>query len=122
MPQFSANKLKKSIKTDIAFVKSHTLQPQWYKKFKIFILVGVLVVFYFLFGLKQTLMFLLLFLFLSFLVHMLYRTKTETFQKIWMDFKVNPVEGNSEPQRIGMLYYTLVFINAIISYFLSRLV
>ena len=42
------------IKYDLSFLKSHTLQPKWFKILKIFILVGVLLGSYSLFGFAAT--------------------------------------------------------------------
>ena len=36
------NSLLDEIKVDLAFVRSHTLQPTWYKALKVVILVGFL--------------------------------------------------------------------------------
>ena len=35
-------KLLKEIKDDLNFIKSHTLQPKWYKIFKVFMILGFL--------------------------------------------------------------------------------
>jgi len=51
------SKLIQAIKDDLSFIKSHTLQPQWYKILKVFILIGFLVGYHGLFGLWKTVIF-----------------------------------------------------------------
>ena len=46
------------IKYDFRFVKTHTLQPEWYKILKVFILLGFLAGYSLLFGPTKTLLFL----------------------------------------------------------------
>jgi hypothetical protein len=41
------------IKIDVAFVRSHTLQPKWYKALKVVILAGFLAGYGYLFGLAR---------------------------------------------------------------------
>lgn len=43
-------KLLKEIKDDAIFIRSHTLQPKWYKIFKVFMILGFLGGHLFLFG------------------------------------------------------------------------
>ena len=121
MPKNIFSNLSQFIKTDVAFVKSHTLQPTWYKAGKIFIIFGVLAVLYILFGLKRLIAFLLPFLVFSFLLHMMYRWKTKTWNRSWADFKVEDIRGQIKAKRIGWLYYLLLFINAVVSFVLSAL-
>jgi len=113
-------KLLEEIRQDVKFVKSHTLQPGWYKILKVFILVGFLIGYYAWFGIMETLIFFASFIFLSFLVHMLYRVKTNKWQRSWLDFVV--VEENHELKAtsIGVFYYSAIVINALISLVISR--
>ncbi len=46
------------IKSDIDFVKGHTLQPAWYKVFKIFLILIVIAAYWFFFGFIKTILFL----------------------------------------------------------------
>jgi hypothetical protein len=59
-------KLLKEIKDDLNFIKSHTLQPKWYKSFKVFMILGFLGGHLFLFGVLKTIVFSGVFFFLEF--------------------------------------------------------
>ena len=109
-------KLLQEIKDDVAFVKSQTLQPKWYKFLKVFILFGVVAGYSYFWGWAKTFIFLIVFLFLSLLVHLLYRANTNKWTRSWLDFEV--VEG--KPKSIGMYYYLLVALSAIISIVISQ--
>jgi hypothetical protein len=113
-------KIINEIKDDITFIQSHTLQPAWYKVLKIFILLSVLVVYWFLWGLPKTLVFLLGFLLLSLLLHLAYRTGTHKFQKSWLDFKVVEEDGKIRAKSIGAFYYAAILINTVIAALLSH--
>lgn len=113
--------LLKEVKDDVDFVKSHTLQPKWYKYGKIFILLGVLVGYYALFGLSKTAVFLGVFFLLSLLLHMLYRVKTHKFTRSWLDFVVVDEDGQPKAQRIGAFYYGAIICNAIVALVISQL-
>jgi hypothetical protein len=115
-------KLPQDIKEDVDFVKSHTLQPKWYKVLKVFILAGVLAGYYFFFGWKKTIVFFAVFLFLSLLVHLIYRAKTNKFKQTWLDFVV--VEENNKPKAksIGIYYYSAIIFNAILSILISQVI
>jgi len=114
------NKLLEEIKYDLSFISTHSLQPKWYKFLKVLILVGFLAGYLLLFGLSATAVFFVAFLFLSFLVHMLYRTKTNRFKRSWLDFVV--VEENNEirAKSIGKFYYSAIVLNAILSLAISQ--
>ncbi|HSF83719.1 MAG TPA: hypothetical protein VLA49_20980 [Anaerolineales bacterium] len=115
------SKLLDEIKTDVSFVKSHTLQPRWYKILKVFILLGFLAGYYLLFGITKTVVFFAVFIFLSFLVHLFYRFKTNKWQRSWLDFVV--VEENNEikAKSIGVFYYSAVVLNAVLSLVVSQI-
>jgi hypothetical protein len=113
--------LLKEVKDDVNFVKSHTLQPKRYKFGKIFILLGVLIGYYLLFGLAKTAIFLAVFLFLSLVLHMLYRVKTHKFTRSWLDFVVVEEDGQPKAQHIGAFYYVAIVINLGIAIFISQL-
>lgn len=104
------------IKYDLNYLKSHSLQPRWFKILKVFILMGFLIGHYYLFGLLATLLFLATFIFLSSIVHLTYRIKTNKYTQSWLDFVV--VEENNEltTKRIGKFYYSAVIINVILSF------
>ena len=107
------------IKYDLGFLKSHTLQPQWFKIVKIFILLFLLAGYYFLFGLPKTLLFFVTFIFLMSIVHFVYRSKTKKYTKNWLDFVVN--KDGKEPKRIGKYYYPVIILNATIAFIISQL-
>ena len=108
------------IRYDVHFVKSHTLQPRWYKIAKVFILVGFLTGYALLFGLRTTLIFLVIFLILAAALHMLYRVKTEKFTRTWMDFVVIHEEGETRMKRIGMFYYSCILLFAVVAGVVSQ--
>jgi len=114
-------KFLEEIKFDAKFIKGHTLQPKWYKILKVFFMLGFLAGFFFLFGGKKTLLFCGLFLSLSLIVHMVYRTNTKKYTQSWLDFKVTDNDGQMEYQRIGIYYYLAVALNGIVSFVISQL-
>jgi hypothetical protein len=108
------------IKYDLNFLKSHTLQPKWFKIFKVFILIGFSVGYYFLFGLTATILFLVTFISLMLVVHFTYRIKTNKFTTNWLDFIVIGDSGEQKTKRIGKYYYPAIILNAIISFIVSQ--
>lgn len=108
------------IKFDAEFIRGHTLQPQWYKILKVFLLLGGLAGYYFLFGGRRTLIFSLIFFGLATLVHLTYRTKTQKFTRSWLDFVVTEVEGQLLYQPIGKFYYLAVLLSLIFAIILSQ--
>ena len=102
-------------KKDISFIIHHKLQPKWFKLFKILLLLSVITFYFFFFGLLKTCIWLSTFVFSALVIHFLYRFKTQSYSKSWMDFQVKKTETGSEYKRIGLLYYSLVFISFIIS-------
>jgi len=113
-------KLGDGIKYDLSFIKSHTLQPKWYKVFKVFILASVLVAYYVLFGLSKTIVFFAVFLAFALAVHMLYRVKTRKFTRTWLDFVVDGDGEKAKPVSIGWFYYCAVALSAIIAVLVSQ--
>jgi hypothetical protein len=113
-------KLIDEIKYDLNFLQSHTLQPKWFKILKVFILFGFLVGYYFLFGLVKTILFGITFIFLSALVHLIYRAKTKKWKQSWLDFVVIEENNKIETKRIGKFYYSAVIVNAILSFAISQ--
>src|SRR4030042_6007464 len=109
------SRLLEGLKIDLKFIGSHSLQPRWYKLLKVLLLVGFLVGFGLLFGLRRTIIFLATFLLLSSLVHFLYRAKTNTWRRSWLDFVVVEENGEPRPVRIGAYYYAAVVLNAVLS-------
>lgn len=107
---------------DFKFIKSHTLQPTWYKIFKIIFVLAVILGYYLIFGSTKTIIFALAFFSLSFMVHMIYRVKTEKFTKTWLDFVVLEEGDRTRAESIGKFYYTAIFLNAIISFVLSQVI
>ena len=112
--------LLEEIKHDVKFVKSHSLQPKWYKALKVAILLGFLVGYGCLFGLARTAIFFASFLSLSFLVHLLYRAKTQRWQRSWLDFVVAEENGKIVAKSIGKFYYSAIVFNAILSVVISQ--
>ncbi len=116
------SKMLKEIQDDARFVRSHTLQPKWYKFGKIFILLGVLGGYSALFGWRRMLIFLGAFLLLSLLLHLLYRAGTHKFTRTWLDFVVVEEGGVPKAQRIGVFYYAAIMVNALIALGISLLI
>ena len=114
-------KFLKEIKDDLSFIKSHTLQPKWYKIFKVFMILGFLAGYLFFFGPIKTSVFFGTFFSLSLLVHLVYRIKTDKWQRSWLDFVVVEENGEPRPQRIGKYYYSFILFNVIISLSVSQL-
>ena len=114
-------KLIEAIIHDLKFIRSHTLQPQWYKVLKVFIILGFLLGYYLLFGLLKTLLFAGIFFLLGLIMHMVYRVKTKKFTTSWLDFIVVEQDGELKTERIGKYYYLAVAVNAILSLIVSQL-
>ena len=114
-------KLLNEIKRDLKFVQSHTLQPKWYKILKIFIVLGFLLGYYCLFGILKTLLFFVTFIFLSFVVHMIYRVKTDKWTKSWLDFIVIEENNEKKAKSIGRFYYSAVVIDAMLAIIISQI-
>jgi len=113
-------KLVDEIKVDLSFIKSHSLQPKWYKVLKVFILVGFLVGYYLLFGFAKTALFFASFIALSAVVHLIYRAKTKRWTSSWLDFVVVEEENQVTAKSIGKFYYSAVVVNAILSLVISQ--
>jgi len=114
------SKLLEAIKTDANFIKSHTLQPQWWKVLKVFIVLGFLVGYGLLFGVRRTVIFLAIFLFLSLLLHLLYRVNTNTWTESWLDFVVEERDGEIKGKSIGPHYYVAIVCNTILAVIVSQ--
>jgi len=113
--------LLQGIAEDLRFIRSHSLQPQWYKTLKAFILLGFLLGYWTFFGLKRTAIFLLAFFLLSLGLHLLYRAGTHGWKRSWLDFVVAEQDGEIRPQRIGIFYYLAIVLNAALSVVASQL-
>lgn len=114
-------KLLQEIKDDLNFIKSHTLQPKWYKVLKVFILAGFLAGYYYLFGLMKTVMFFSVFLFLMLLVHLVYRFKTNKFRQSWLDFIVVDSGEGVKAKSIGKFYYAAIILNTLCAVIISQI-
>ena len=121
VPQIKTINLLQEIKYDLNFIKSHSLQPKWYKFLKVFILVGFLVGYWRLFGFTKTKVFFAIFIFLSLFVHLLYRAKTNKFRRSWLDFVVVEEENEIKAKSIGKFYYMAIVLNASIAVFISQM-
>ena len=113
-------KLLDEIKYDMSFIKSHTLQPRWFKIAKIFILFGFLVGYTCLFGWIKTVLFFAALIFLSLIVHLVYRVKTNKWKQSWLDFVVIEENGERKTNRIGRFYYSAVAFNVVLSLVISQ--
>jgi hypothetical protein len=114
-------KLLNEIKHDLSFIKSHTLQPQWYKLLKVFIVLGFMAGYSFMFGALKTLLFFIVFFSLALLVHFTYRIKTNRWTQSWLDFVVIEENGEIRADRIGIFYYLAIILNAGLSLIISQL-
>ena len=114
------NKLLTEIKHDLTFIKSHTLQPKWFKIFKVFLVFGILWGYVCLFGWGKTIVFAVSFFGLMAIVHFVYRAKTRRFSQNWLDFIVYEEGGELKYKRIGMFYYGAILVSAILSLVLSQ--
>lgn len=113
------NKILREIKIDLAFLRGHTLQPAWFKVAKVFILLGVLLGYYFLFGFSATILFMAVFFGLMLVVHFIYRNKTKTYTQSWLDFTVPEDTEGGKPKRIGKYYYPFIILNASLAVLVS---
>ena len=113
-------KLLDEIKYDLAFLKSHTLQPKWFKMMKVFILLGLLGGYLWLFGIVKTMLFSGTFLLLMLLVHFTYRIKTKKYTRSWLDFTAVQPGDRKAPPRIGKYYYPAILINLTIALAISQ--
>ncbi|NOQ39250.1 MAG: hypothetical protein GQ562_02950 [Anaerolineales bacterium] len=113
-------KLLKEIKDDANFIKSHTLQPEWYKIFKVFMILGFLAGYLFFFGPLKTIVFSGVFFSLSLLVHLAYRIKTNKWTQGWLDFVIAEENGEPRPKGIGKYYYSAVVVNTLIALLISQ--
>ena len=107
---------------DFKFIRSHTLQPKWYKVFKIVLVLVVISGYYLIFGSAKTIILALAFFGLSSIVHIMYRVKTRKFTKTWLDFVVVEDGDHTRAESIGRFYYLAVILNVIISCVLSQIV
>lgn len=114
-------KLGDEIKYDLNFLGIHTLQPRWYKILKVFILLGFLIGFYFLFGLARTALLIACFVAFTLVIHFTYRIKTKKYTQSWLDFRVEK-DASRKPKRIGKYYYPAVILSAILSFLLSLVI
>ena len=114
-------KFLEEIRYDAIFIQGHTLQPKWYKILKAFLLLGLIIGYYLIFGGNRTVVFFGCFFGLSLVVHMVYRNKTNKFTQSWLDFKVSENNGQLEYQRIGIYYYLAIATNGVISLLISQL-
>jgi hypothetical protein len=114
------SKLLDEIRYDAGFIRSHSLQPKWYKVLKVFILLGFLLAYLGFFGWAKTVIFFTVFLGLNLLIHMLYRVKTNKYRQSWLDFTVVEQNGEIRAKSIGMYYYLMVIFNTIIALVISQ--
>jgi hypothetical protein len=114
------SKVINEIKDDLSFIKSHTLQPQWYKVFKIFMILGFLAGYFYLFGILKTILFFVIFILLSLIVHLIYRVNTNKWTRSWLDFVVAEENGEIKAERIGKFYYMAIVVNTLLSLVISQ--
>lgn len=114
-------KFLEEVKTDLSFIRSHTLQPTGYKVFKVVVLVAGAVLYLVQFGAAKTIAFFGIFFSMCLFVHMVYRVKTDTWQRTWLDFIVTEENGEIKPDRIGVYYYSAVLFNALVALGVSQI-
>lgn len=114
-------RLLKEIKYDLNYIRGHTNQPGWYKVLKVFILAGVFAGFLYLFGIRRTVIFFIIFFILMGMVHLLYRVKTDRFTQSWLDFIVAEEDGQVRGKSIGIYYYASIVLSAVIAFLLSNI-
>jgi hypothetical protein len=68
----------------------------------------------------KTLLFFAVFIFSSFIVHLVYRAKTNKWKQSWLDFVVVEENGEMKTKRIGKFYYSAVAFNSILSLVISQ--
>lgn len=115
-------KIVEEVVFDLNYIKNHALQPKWFKVAKIFILLAGVGGYAYAFGWARTLVFVLVFMLLSTVVHFTYRIQTERFTKSWLDFRVREENGNLVTERIGKYYYCAILLNALIAFAVSQLI
>ena len=113
--------LLNEIKHDLSFIKSHTLQPKWYKILKVFIILDFMVCYYLLFGTLKTVLFFAAFFSLALLIHLTYRVKTSRWTQSWLDFVVIEENGGIRAESIGKFYYLSIVVNVMLSLVISQL-
>ena len=114
------NKLLPELKHDLGFIKSHTLQPGWFKVLKVFLLLGFLGSYVLLFGLGKTIVFSIIFFGLMLIVHFLYRANTRRWTQSWLDFIVYEEDGEKKYKRIGKYYYGSIILSAVLGFVVSQ--
>jgi hypothetical protein len=119
--RIAMTKLIDEIKYDLNYLKSHTLQPKWFKIFKVFILLGVFAGYYFLFGPTATIFFFATFFSLMLIVHFIYRIKTNKFTRSWLDFVVIEGDEKLKTKKIGKYYYSAVIISVAMALIVSQI-
>lgn len=119
LPPIGLSRLLGEIKYDLSFIKSHTLQPEWYKRLKIVLLAGFAAVYWIFFGLEKTVLFFAVFFSLNLCLHLLYRIKTNRYTRSWLDFAVVQEDG-APARRIGWFYYPAVLLNTVIALIISQ--
>lgn len=114
-------KILREIKDDLSFIRSHSLQPQWYKVLKVFIIVGFLAGYDYFFGFMKTAVFFAIFLVLSLLVHLTYRAKTNKWKQSWLDFAVVESDDGIRAKSIGKFYYSIIVLNTLFAIMISQI-
>ena len=115
------HKFLAEIKHDLNFIKSHTLQPKWFKVLKVFLLLGFLGSYVSLFWWGKTIVFSIIFFGLMLIVHFVYRTKTKRFSQTWLDFIVYEEEREKKYKRIGAFYYGAIILSAVFAFVISQI-
>ena len=114
------NKLIDEIKYDFNFIKSHTLQPKWFKVLKVFLMLGFLGGYVLLYGWEKMGVFFISFVGLGAILHFVYRIKTKRWKQSWLDFVIFEEDSEMKYKRIGKFYYAAIIVNAILSFTLSQ--
>lgn len=115
------SKLINEIRYDINFIKSHTLQPRWFKVLKVFLMLGFLGGYVLLYGWGKMGVFFINFIVLGAILHFVYRAKTSRWSISWLDFIVYEENGETKYKRIGKFYYSAIILNGILSFIISQI-
>jgi len=114
------SKLLKEIKYDVRYLKSHTHQPKWFKMLKVFLILGFLAGYCWLFGFIKSVIFLIVFVSLMLVVHFIYRGKTNKYTQSWLDFVIEETPDGIKGKSIGVFYYSSIVLNTIIAIICSQ--
>ncbi|PKO13228.1 MAG: hypothetical protein CVU39_20230 [Chloroflexi bacterium HGW-Chloroflexi-10] len=106
---------------DFPFAKPLPLQPKWIPALKVTLVLFCILDYWYWFGLAKTVAALLIFVVLSLLVHLHYRTKTKGFQQNWRDFAVLVRRNGQKEKKVGLFYYVGITLSLLVAMVVSQL-